>query len=105
VDTVPPGAEIRHEASGEHWTSPSVVNLERRSRHVLVIHKEGYQDQEIYIRSEANVAWWIVDAFSLGIGNALDAAIGGLFDLKPNRVHVVLEHSPADQSTMEGSPQ
>ena len=89
--TVPPGAEIRHDASGELWQSPIVIDLKRRSRHLLIVHKDGYESQQVYIRSEANVGWWIFDAFSLGIGNALDAAIGGLFDLKPDRVHVVLE--------------
>jgi hypothetical protein len=97
--TVPTHAEIRHDATGEVWQSPNVIDLERRRRHLLVVHKDGYEPQQVYIRSEANIGWWIFDAFSLGIGNLLDAAIGGLFDLKPDRVHVVLERG----APVEGS--
>ena len=103
IITVPPGAEILHQASGERWESPGILSLKRRNRHVLVVHQEGYLAQEVYIRSEASVTWWVIDAFSLGIGNILDAAIGGLFDLKPERVHVVLERDAVGESMSENS--
>ena len=95
VKTLPAGATVVHDATGDLYTSPATLRLERRSRHLLVVHKEGYQAQEVYIRSEANVGWWVIDAFSLGVGNLLDFLIGGLFDLKPARVYVALELEPA----------
>lgn len=97
VRALPATASVRHDATGRRWTTPATISLERRSRHVLIVHASGYRSQEMYIRSEANIGWWIVDAFSLGVGNALDALIGGLFDLKPERIHVVLEPNSVEE--------
>ena len=96
VETAPTGADVYHEETRRRWSSPASSELARNSRHVLLVEAQGYRSQEVYIRSEASVAWWIIDAFSLGIGNALDAAIGGLFNLKPERVYVVLEPEDVD---------
>lgn len=97
ITALPEASSVHHQASGRQWTTPASIFLERKSRHVLIIHASGYRSQQVYIRSEANFGWWIVDAFSLGIGNALDALIGGLFDLRPERVHVVLEPEGTDK--------
>jgi len=96
VETKPMGATIRHSGTGETWTSPAELRLGRRHRHVLTVSKEGYQEQQVYVRSEASVPWWILDAFTLGIANAIDAATGGLFDLRPSRIHVVLQPGESD---------
>jgi hypothetical protein len=60
---------------------------------------DGYEAQEIYIRSEASILWWYIDILTLGIGNAIDAITGGLFDLKPERVRVVFERPVSPNPT------
>jgi len=91
VETDPPGATIRHSQSGEIWTSPAELQLRRNRRHLLEASLRGYTTQQIYVRSEASVKWWVIDAFTLGIGNLIDFLAGGLFDLKPSHVRVVFE--------------
>ena len=91
IETAPEGATIIVERTGEEHLSPVRLQLQRSRRHQFVISKDGYETQHLYLRSEANAIWWIVDAFSLGIGNILDAVLGGLYDLEPERPYVVLE--------------
>lgn len=92
-ESVPPGAELRDKRTGETWFTPIDVELPRDRRYEFVIAKAGYQPQEVYIRSEVPLHWWIIDAFTLCISTVIDAALGGLYDLKPERVTVVLERA------------
>ena len=93
VETDPPGATLQHQESGESWTAPAELRLSRRHRHLVLASLTGYQTQEIYIRSEPSLGWWILDAFTLGIANLIDLGTGGLFDLKPDHVRVVFERA------------
>jgi hypothetical protein len=87
----PSGATVTHERAKESWTTPATIELPRNRRHDIVVSMPGYTPASVYVRSEANIGWWIFDAFSLGVGNLIDALAGGLFDLQPESVHVVLE--------------
>ena len=94
-DISPEGAEVRDKRTGEVWTAPADISLLRRQRHSLVVSKEGYQSQEVYLRSEVPFEWWFVGSLTLGVSFAFDATLGGLYDLEPKRVAVVLEHHRA----------
>jgi hypothetical protein len=91
VDSDPRGATIRHLGTGETWTAPVELRLPRGDRHDFLATLDAHEPAQFQLRSEANVGWWIADAFTLGIGNLVDALTGALFDLSPERVHVVLE--------------
>jgi hypothetical protein len=93
-DCNPPGAKLEHLRTGETWTLPADVTLPRRSRHELLATLDGYQPAMVHIRSEIPFYWWLADAFTLGIGTIVDAIAGGFYDLKPERVSLVLEPAP-----------
>jgi len=90
-ESSPEGAEFRDASTGQRWTAPTDIALERKRRHSLSVSKDGYESQQVYLRSEVPFAWWFLDAFTLGVSTAIDAILGGLYDLKPERVTVVLE--------------
>jgi hypothetical protein len=92
-DSVPAGAELRDSRTGEIWRTPVDIELPRDRRYAFVMSMAGYQPQEIYIRSEVPLHWWIIDAFTLCISTLFDAVLGGLYDLRPDRVSVVLERA------------
>ena len=89
--TVPEGAKVRDDATGETWQTPAIVDLQRRQRHPLIVTLDGYREERVYLRSEVPFQWWMVGALTLGISLPFDAILGGLYDLKPADVHVVLE--------------
>jgi len=64
-----------------------------------VVSKPGYQPQQVYIRSEVPFTWWAIDAFTLCISTLVDALLGGLYDLEPAHVTVVLDPAPAPAAT------
>lgn len=74
--------------------NPLALTLSRGSSYRLVVSKEGYQTQTVNIGREVPFKWWLLDAFSLGLGTIVDALTGALFDLKPTLVHTVLEPLP-----------
>ncbi len=95
VTSMPAGVRVEDTVTGECFTTPAEVLMDRGSAHVLRIQHEGYKPQTVPLRREAIVGWWVLDAFTLGIANAIDAATGALFTIKPGALHVVLE--PAER--------
>ena len=92
----PPGVEVYDELTDEHWTAPDALVLDRASPHLLVISREGYRAEMINVRSETSAGWMIgTMLLTLGTSTALDALLGGLYHLEPERVYVVLEREPA----------
>ena len=99
VTSDPSEASVVDQPSGNTFTTPATVKLARGQYHTLHVNKAGYQPQQAPMRREASVGFWVADAFTLGIGNIIDAATGALFSIKPARVHVVLE--PASAAAVE----
>lgn len=110
TEPVPAQVVVRSEDSfntvesggGIYYTKPDaplILSLHRGSSHTVEVAKENYKTQIVNIRREVSVIWWVLDAFTLGIGNLVDALTGALFDLKPDRVHVVLEPRPLQEPT------
>jgi hypothetical protein len=93
-DTSPEGAEVRDKRTDEVWIAPADISFLRRQRHSLLVSKDGYEPQEVYLRSEVPFEWWFVGSLTLGVSLAFDATLGGLYDLEPKRIAVVLERSP-----------
>ena len=91
VTSDPIGAIVVDSATGESFVCPVVIIMSKRESHTLTFRKEGYRQVDFSLRREASVKWWVIDAFTLGIGNIVDATTGALFDIAPPKVYVVLE--------------
>jgi len=87
----PSNAQVIDTRTGLKYTTPAIVSLQKGSSHSLEFTKKGYKKETVPLRREARFLWWFLDAFSLGLGNLIDAATGGLFDIKPNQIHVALD--------------
>ena len=91
VVTDPPGAQIVDMPSGDSFVSPADLVLSKRDTHRIVISKDGYETVEFRLRREVAARWWILGAFTLGIGIAIDGMTGALVDIKPAEIYVALE--------------
>ena len=90
-DSIPSGAEIRNARTDEKLNAPGDVSLWRGRRHVFVASAPGYRPASIYIDSRPTpdwVEWWLWDLF---LGFPIDYLAGGVYDLAPEKVLVVLE--------------
>ena len=87
----PSNAQVLDSGTGLKYNTPVTVSLKKGRSHSLEFSKEGYKKEVVPLRREARFLWWFLDAFSLGIGNLIDAATGGLFDIIPDKVHVALD--------------
>ena len=87
----PPNIQVIDTDTGLKYSTPATVSLKKSRSHSLEFSKEGYKTEFVPLRREARFLWWFLDAFSLGLGNLIDAATGGLFDIKPDQVHVALD--------------
>ena len=86
----PPDVLVVDTVTGLKYTTPSTISLAKNSEHSLVFSKDGYRNEVVPLWREARFLWWFLDAFTLGIANGIDAATGGLFDIKPDQIHVAL---------------
>lgn len=100
VTSDPPGAEVIDQPSGTRFTTPAATEMSRGEYHTLNVTKPGYEAQQLPMRRDLSVGFWIADAFTLGIGNIIDVSTGAMFHIKPQTVHVVLEPT----STTSGEP-
>ena len=91
VTSDPPAADVVDQPSGNRFSTPAVVKLSRGQFHTLRVTKTGYEPQQLPMRREVSVGYWIGDAFTLGIGTIVDFSTGAIFGIKPRTVHVVLE--------------
>lgn len=67
-------------------STPAVVNLKRKSNHVISVKLDGYQPYEMALSK--NVSGWVVGNLVFGglVGLVVDAASGGLYKLSPDQV-------------------
>lgn len=87
----PSGVEVHDVETGERYMTPQTVSLSKSTGHILKFTKDGYRNETVPLRREARFKWWVLDAFTLGIANVIDASTGGLFDIKPSFIHVALD--------------
>jgi hypothetical protein len=91
VESIPPEVDLRDVRTGDTWVTPVDVSLWRTRRHVLEATKPGYRSQEILIDSRGSFTWYYANVVTLFLGVAVDAVAGGLYDLAPESVTVVME--------------
>jgi len=102
VSSEPSGADVQ-EDSIKLGQTPVSVTLKRKSDHVLIISKKGYQTEQRVIMHVIHgaVAGNIIVGGLIGWG--VDAVSGGQYRLVPEMVHVVLK--PLEPGSEEaGSP-
>lgn len=87
----PAGAEVLDNGRMLFVTTPTEVEMSRASSHKLCFNKPGYNPVTVPMIRRPIFKWWLLDSFSLGIGNLIDAATGALFEIRPRNVHVILE--------------
>lgn len=87
----PPGVQVLDSATGLKYSTPSTISFSKGSEHSLVFSKEGYKNEIVPLWREARFLWWFLDTFTLGIANGFDAVTGGLYDIKPDQIHVALD--------------
>jgi hypothetical protein len=90
VSSVPSGADVRVDDKASYVT-PVKLRLERRSDHILLFSKEGYEGQTVkmtHVLSE-----WVCGNLFLGgpLGWLFDIFAGTQYKLIPNPVHVELK--------------
>lgn len=69
-------------------TTPTKVNLKRKSDYLVTVKKEGYKEATVKI--EGSTSAWIIGNVIFGgiIGCGIDFITGGAYDLKPERVDI-----------------
>lgn len=90
-ESIPSGVELRDVRTGEVTVTPADISLWRTRRHVFVATKAGYKAQEVYIDSRGSFVWYYANIVTLFLGLAVDAVAGGLYDLAPENVSLVME--------------
>ena len=90
----PAGAEFLDLETGARWTAPAALPLARLYSHSILASKPGHRSEEVYLHSQASPGWYAVGCLTLGVSLVFDAILGGLYDLTPSEVHVVLEREP-----------
>jgi hypothetical protein len=98
-ESIPPGVDLRDVRTGETCVTPADVSLWRTRRHVFLATKAGYKSQDVYIDSRGSFVWYYANIVTLFLGLAVDAVAGGLYDLEPANVVLVMEAdgAPAPQ--------
>lgn len=87
----PSGAEVVDGKRGLVGVTPIEAELSRGVGHKLTFNKPGYSSVTVPMTRHAIFMWWALDSLSLGVGNLIDAATGALFEIRPKKVHVVLD--------------
>jgi hypothetical protein len=92
ITSDPSEADVIDQPSGTAFVTPATVKLSRGQYHTLHARKAGYADQQLPMRREVSVGYWIADGLgTLFIGTAIDFGTGAIFHIKPRTVHLVLE--------------
>jgi hypothetical protein len=101
INSTPPGAKVK--VDDQVVTTPAIVRLERKEKHTVFITKEGYQDADIRIGQDLNS--WVFGNILCGgpIGVFIDAATGGMYNLKPDDINITLNKVPGAVTSPEGT--
>lgn len=78
-------------------TTPLVANIKREQNKSLVVKKEGYEDQVIYLATTFNNAFW--GNFLIGgtFGSTTDAASGATIEYSPSSYYITLKPEKASK--------
>lgn len=90
VSSNPSGAIVEANGAGS-WKTPTRIKLARKRDHILIIRKEGYEDEQVVIMHVISgaVAGNILAGGLIGWG--IDAMTGAQYRLVPETVHVELK--------------
>lgn len=95
VTTIPPGATV---SEGQiSMQTPGNIGLARKRDHILVITKPGFLPQRVKLVHVLD-GWVAGNIVSFGIiGAGIDAASGGMWDLKPDNIVIFLQPATRDE--------
>jgi hypothetical protein len=92
IQSSPSGAKVTVSPTGEEYTTPTSIRLERKNTYVLTFTKEGYAPAKFTIQKKLDVGMVILDFLFTGlVGVVVDAVTGAWYDLMPEVVTVTLE--------------
>ena len=99
VGSDPTSARLTTEPLTGSYTTPTVLELERKKSYTLVLWKEGYQETQFPIQRKIRPLVLVADILmtALVFPIVVDAVTGGWWDLRPEVVTVTVE--PLDESS------
>lgn len=94
IESEPPGATATVDGA-QQVVTPSTVNLERKKGHSITVRKEEYRP--VVVNTEKKMNPWFWGNCLLGglIGMGIDALVGGMWDIQPERIKVILPPDPS----------
>jgi PEGA domain len=103
IDSVPPGAKVTLQPTGQEFVTPDQVVLKKDTSYIVTIEKEGFQRKSITIVSSASDSLWrnAVWIHPLGwiIGVVVDLTNGSGYDLDPTAIAATLTKSPISSAS------
>lgn len=104
VDSMPAGAQVTIDQTGQKLTTPGQIVLLRDLSYTVSIEKEGYEKKTIPIVSSASDSLWrnVVWVHPLGwiVGIVVDLRTGAGYELDPNTISVTLTESTGSRSSL-----
>jgi len=97
----PTGAHLT--VAGHRTTTPAVLILKRRGKHVASFNMPGYERQEVQIKEGISL-WFLLGNLGFGgiPGYVIDAITGSIGNLSPDNVHANL--APVQQAAAFDPP-
>lgn len=90
ITSNPPGAVVRLDDSGQEFTTPASFEVTRRSRHTLLVSRDGYHTERVTLGRSLNP--WLFGNLIFGgvIGVVVDLVSGATFEPMPGKAHIEL---------------
>jgi len=89
ISSIPSGATVTIDGQTKGST-PLMVDLSRKDRHLIKIELEGYDSYEMYLNRSVSGWVWGNIVFGGIPGLIIDAITGGLYKLSPDQISAVL---------------
>ena len=94
VQTSPAGAKVETAPAAGTFTTPTLLNLERKNSYVLTFTAPGYNPATFNLHSNIGTGTMIADILLTGlIGVIVDASTGSWYGLDPESANVTLTRS------------
>ena len=92
VNSRPTEARLTTEPLTGTFSTPAILELERKNSYTLVLWKEGYEETQFPITRRMRTGPLILDILFTGLlGVVVDHFTGGWWDLQPETVSVTLQ--------------